>query len=1346
MTVTELPIHAASVAAPDRPDRWLPTRAGILNVWRYHDETFEFHDGRLLLRGPNGSGKSKALELLLPFLFDASLRANRLSTFGTGERTMHWNLMGEGAGGTTRVGYVWLEFGRAGDQWFSCGARLQASTHTTAVHVDYFTTGLRIGRADGLMLVNDARQPLTRAVLEAALGDQGALHDNAADYRAAVRAALFPGMSEQRYDALITALLQLRTPKLSQRLDPALLSTLLSRALPPLGRQEIVDLAEGFERLDAQRQRLADLEGEVTAAQTLARRQRSYARRVLRATAAALISKTTDLDNVTRAARQSTEEHARAAERKAQEEARSELLEGRVREAEARIDGITQSEAYRQGRDLDDLRQQSRRATLQADKVRAEAGSLRATADEDEQHRQAAGQARSQRADARDAAAADARAAAAHAGLAGTYEELDQTLRARADDARKLLRAVVSSRLEQLDTVSRALGAHERAVTRRQEAEDELGAARAGYADARARWDEAGEQRATALAELARRLAEWAAGCRELAFTDPGVLGDLAESEAAVLAAVEAAAATVLHEVTRAETVAGASLGTARGERAELIAEIDRVAAERDVPPTAPHTRTADRGALRGAALWRLVDFAPGVPTAGHPLIEAALESAGLLDAWISADGRIAGHDVLADPTALPAVAGRSLADVLVPEQDGAVGAEVIRRLLGAIAFGDRLPAGPPAAVGADGTWRLGSLTGSWHKAHADYIGAAARERARQRRLAELRAGLADCDARIARLTTELAALAARRAALDTERAARPRHDELHAATEKMTRAEADLDAADGIVRRRMDTLSERERAAVQALHTLMSVAATAKAPTDRPALAALVAATRTFGEQADNWLAAHGQLVTADQALQSAAIQADRSGAAARGRETEAAEAETERDRLDTVLVTVEKTIGADYKATLLELKQTRELRSDHAGQLTTARDEINGLAQQLGKLEERRSTDATARDAATEARDAAARRFRGLASGVLGVDGAGDDPAQFRTALTGSDGVTAALRSAQQVAAAWTAVPYEPRHISDALNRLAETVHECRTALSTRADLDMAADEDVQVFTAVVDGVRVGAARLHEILTEEMARSRAEITDRERELFDQTLTGDTRRHLADRIRQANELVDGMNARLERVRTASKVAVRLVWQVAEGLPEGTRAARDLLLRDPARLTEADRESLHQFFRQRIEQAKASGTAASWEEQLAEVLDYTSWHRFVVKLDRDNGAGWQQLTKKLHGALSGGEKAIALHLPLFAAVAAHYQAVPESPRVILLDEVFVGVDSANRGQIFALLSALDLDLLLTSDHEWCTYAELDGISVHQLITGDGDDAVTTARFTWNGHELTPAEP
>ena len=48
--------------------RWRPSRAGILNVYQYEDETLHFAGGRLLLRGVNGSGKSTAMNMLLPFL------------------------------------------------------------------------------------------------------------------------------------------------------------------------------------------------------------------------------------------------------------------------------------------------------------------------------------------------------------------------------------------------------------------------------------------------------------------------------------------------------------------------------------------------------------------------------------------------------------------------------------------------------------------------------------------------------------------------------------------------------------------------------------------------------------------------------------------------------------------------------------------------------------------------------------------------------------------------------------------------------------------------------------------------------------------------------------------------------------------------------------------------------------------------------------------------------------------------------------------------------------------------------------------------------------------------------
>lgn len=1323
--------------------RWIPTRAGILNIWRYYDEIFEFHDGRLLLRGPNGSGKSKALELLLPFLFDASLRANRLSTFGTSERSMHWNLMGEGASGATRVGYVWLEFRMAEDKWFTCGARLQASTHTSTVHADFFTTGLRVG--DGLPLVNEAGQPLTKNALEEYLGERGVVHAGAAEYRTEIRTKLFPTLSEQRYDALITALLQLRMPKLSQRLDPSLLSNLLSRALPPLGQQEIAELAEGFERLDAQRERLGSLETEVDAIRALAARQKTYAQRVLRAGASNVIAATGDLDELAEAARRSAEEYDEVATAKETAEARAAKLEKDVEEGEARISGLTETESYQKGQELDKLRQQTLAAKEQAETLRADADRLRAEADADEESSQAAQQAHKRQADLVRAQEADVRNAATRANLTGVHDELVAGLGEPAR-LRPLLQAAVRGKREQIEAVGRALDTHERAVDRRHQTETDLDQAQSDFSAAQEKLDLTTATRELALSELRTRLAEWAIGCRELNFPEPEALLRTIETEVALLGEIDTAAETVLEEIIRHEAATGSALTTARTEHDQLIVEAGLLEVQDDLPPEVPRTRTADRTEMSGAPLWRLVDFAGTVGESAHAGIEAALEGAGLLDAWVNSHGVVDGHDVLAETGTLPAVSGRSLADVLVPEPDAELAPAKIRRVLEVIAFDEKLPSGP-AAIGADGSWRMGSLTGSWTKESPAYIGSSARLRARKARIAELRTKISGRAKTITELEDELAALRGRRELIKIERAARPDHEDLLAASQELTRAEADLTAAAAVVRQRETTVSALENEARNALSELTGRASESGLPTERTPLTALATAIRTYSDQGENWLHEHGILVAAGRRAEMLADQGKRSEDNAARREDEASDAGTRHTKLTAILGAIEGTVGTGQREVLAEIDGLRTKLRELGDELRAANSDAKDLAVRLGALGVQRTTDAHAREDASAKRDAAAHRFRKLATGVFPADGGIDDLAKFQATLSATEGVQAALDTARLVAAAWPSVPHASSNLGEALHRLSEAVHTCRTTLSSRAELDLETDEDVQIFTAVVDGLRVGAAELLKILYAEAEQSRHEITDRESELFDKTLTGDTRRHLASRIRQANDLVDGMNARLERVRTASKVAVRLVWQVSPDLPPGTKTARDLLLKDPDQLTAEDRVSLHRFFRERVEQAKADDTATSWEQQLAQVFDYTSWHRFVVKVDRANGVGWQLLTKKLHGALSGGEKAIALHLPLFAAVAAHYQAVPEAPRVILLDEVFVGVDTTNRGQVFALLAALDLDLILTSDHEWCTYAELSGVGIHQLITGgDGDDAVTTARFTWNGHDLLPAEP
>ncbi|WP_280294524.1 TIGR02680 family protein [Nocardia abscessus] len=1342
MTVTEFPQRPQTREG----DRWTPTRAGILNVWRYYDEVFEFHDGRLLLRGPNGSGKSKALELLLPFLFDASLRANRLSTFGTSERTMHWNLIGEGASGATRVGYVWLEFRLQGEtsRWFTCGARLQATSRTNAVHADYFTTVSRVGAAgcEDRLILTDVGRPLTRATLAERIGSSGTVYDSASDYRAAVRAALFPTLNEQRYDALITALLQLRTPKLSQRLDPALLSTLLSRALPPLSQDEIADLAEGFERLDAQRERLARLDAEVQATGKLARNQRTYAQRVLRAGAATLISATTELDKLSSEAKKSSDEHERTEQRKREVEQRIDATKAELVHTESRLEGLTKTDAYKQGLKLDDLRKQVRSAKSRADRLDADAQRLQRAAASAAQHHDTAVRAEAGLQRIADASGIETRQAAHRAGLISVYDELADA--PESNRSRTLLRGAVRAKRERMSDMTDALNTHERTVDARTDAESALELSRAEFTQAEDAHVQAVEERARELDALRERLQEWATECSALIFEAPDAIADLADSQSVLMDTVNKALSAALEDVARRENDCRRAVTDAETERGELVAERERLDDHHDIPPIRQAWRTADRSRMSGAPLWRLVDFAEGVPSAVAAATEAALESAGLLDAWIGQDGEVDGHDVFADHTALETVAGRSLADILIVVPDAEVSPDVVRRLLGTIAFGDRLPTGSVAAVGADGAWRVGNLTGSWRKEQPAYIGASTRERARHRRVRELEAEIAEYNRRLDELGTLLRQLIAHRGLIESEYGDRPDRSALSAAEDRLTRMASNLDAADRQVRKALGNVSTKEAAVKNSLYALSALAAETGLPTDRTGLAALNRAIDDFAGQADVWLDAYRDLRQARATTADRADRAEGSAAVAAERAEDAAEAIDEHQRLTTELDAIEESVGRDYREVLAEIESLRIRKEERGGDLERDGITLTELAMKVGGLEAQHASDAAARDAATVTRDRVALRFRQLSAGIFPADSAMPDLSTFRETLAASDGVRAALDAARFVAAAWPTIPYATSNLNDAVRRLNEAVHECRAALSSRADLDLETDDDVQVFTAVVDGVRVGCAELLRILGTEAEQSKSEITEQERRLFDQTLTGDTRRHLAARIRQANDLVDNMNARLQRVRTASNVAVQLVWQVGKDLPTGTKAARDLLLKDPVRLSDADRESLHRFLRDRIEEAKADDTATSWEQQLAQVFDYTAWHRFVVKIDRGNGDGFQELTKKLHGALSGGEKAIALHLPLFAAVAAHYHAAPQAPRIILLDEVFVGVDTVNRGQIFALLSALDLDLMLTSDHEWCTYAELSGIGIHQIVGGDGDDAVTTARFTWDGRDLLPA--
>ncbi|MFF3337859.1 SbcC/MukB-like Walker B domain-containing protein [Streptomyces flavidovirens] len=174
-----------------------------------------------------------------------------------------------------------------------------------------------------------------------------------------------------------------------------------------------------------------------------------------------------------------------------------------------------------------------------------------------------------------------------------------------------------------------------------------------------------------------------------------------------------------------------------------LLDDVDGRIIEAEQEMTGPDEPSwrPDRTGRSGAPLWALVEFAPGLDDELAGRLEGGLLAAGLLDAWVSSDGTWAEGDV--HLVAGAPVDGPTLADLLVPDSDSSIPSDRVHALLTSIPLtaADALPkADVHTVVGVDGTVRSGVLSASsptgWE---SQFIGAAARERARQLLLARLR-------------------------------------------------------------------------------------------------------------------------------------------------------------------------------------------------------------------------------------------------------------------------------------------------------------------------------------------------------------------------------------------------------------------------------------------------------------------------------------------------------------------------------------------------------------------------------------------------------------------------------
>src|SRR6266700_1955921 len=343
------------------PERFQPTRAGVINVWDYVDEEFAFADGRLALRGHNGSGKTKALEVLFPFVLDGVADSRRLDPFSGENRTMKSNLLYRGQ--DSEYGYVWMEFARPGEaarpETVTLIVGMRAHRNSDGVRMSFFVTGKRLGVDFGLLSVDS--RPLTERQLRAIL-EPDAWRRTATEYRDLVDNRLL-GLGRERYAQLLDLLLALRRPLLAKDLDPAKVSDTLASGLSPVDDDLIQQAARDFENLAAVQKLFDDLTAANVAVgefrthyEAYLRSHVKYALDRVQARADGAADHAERLGSAAEARRRAVE-----AERAAEAERDASRTEGET--LQGRLAGLKNSEEYKaQGRIEDKRREVAARA------------------------------------------------------------------------------------------------------------------------------------------------------------------------------------------------------------------------------------------------------------------------------------------------------------------------------------------------------------------------------------------------------------------------------------------------------------------------------------------------------------------------------------------------------------------------------------------------------------------------------------------------------------------------------------------------------------------------------------------------------------------------------------------------------------------------------------------------------------------------------------------------------------------------------------------------------------------------------------------------------------------------
>ncbi|WP_230986901.1 TIGR02680 family protein [Cohnella fermenti] len=1347
-------------------------RVGLLNFWYYDEEIFEAEQGRLILRGANGSGKSVTMQSFLPLVLDGDKRSHRLDPFGSRDRRIEYYLLGEADSGKSDVtGYLWMEFewpSRGLTKTIGIGLRARRGAASVQFWGFRLDDGRRIGEDFWLYdrnywLEHHSRVPLSRTELVEKIAEGGEVVFDQASYRDMVNKQLFGFADADAYLDLLHLLIQIRSPKLSKDFKPTAIYEILHHALPPLQEDDLRPLSEVLEDMDQIADRLDELRLHHKETDRLHEVYDRYNKRTLYDHSIELLERNAEYE-AHRGQTARHEEAFRQAEQAKQLASTDKgVIDGRLQEIAVELDVLENHEAIGKQRELEaalSAQEENRKhlglAKERLNKQHAREAALTRELDNQQEKRDRHIQEQHSTLEELEAIASDMEFSD-HS----VYHRYWDRTEPDGDHWRDPWRRDIRQHRERLDAALSKAKEEQDAARMAAELEVELG-------DVRQERDGRERERAEALKRLEagkdslrESIVSWKGSLRELPFDDERIrrsfeaitaFGPNARSTEALRAPMLEALASRRESLTENRLQDQHGKKELERERERVREEQETWKASREPEPPRSEARTRRRAmqaAGGGAPLFEACDFAEGLSDAQASRIEEALERSGLLDAWISADGRVGvsadgQEDVWIVPQ--PYEFGYTLADVLVPSPSPESGltANRIEAALRSVlwvedggAINELNVTG--SAISGSGAFRIGPLAGSAaSKERAEFIGKETRRRTKQLEIARLQQELDLLAEQIGELEARIAANRQQEEWLLAESRSFPASGDLERELESLLEATYRLQAAvaqEERVAGRYRQKKEEWREAQRQLSELTSSWTRLKRLKD---LEEAVSGAKDYDSAIGDLFSAWSRSMEAAARIQE--LQSEQQAAAETIEDDEALLDELE-DRLRGLVAQV---------ASLRKLMEELGL-SDISRRL----EELKGERGRLGaELREALSRLEDAKEAAARA-DASVQLYReqeaALERGLAAFESAWHREMgrqlvlDWREAYSPEGERGLSIRLAADIKTRYDSA-FTGKYADTLKNTLLQLFNEVRGVLTDYA-LESEIDESTGRITIQSMSDRMNPKMLRLLLDElknDEEQQRLLLSEKDRELYEEIILRSVGKAIRQRIHRAESWVKRMNRLMEDRNTSSGLRLKLDWEPKASQNEqqmDTGALVELLKRDSHRLREDEIDAMIQHFRYQIGYAKstAQNEKESLRKHLYEALDYRNWFQFELKYSKGEQTGYRPLTDSRFNVLSGGEKAMAMYIPLFAATWSRYSdARADAPRLISLDEAFAGVDDDNMRDMFQLLTDMGFDYMMTSQVLWGCYDTVPKLAIYEIHRPKDVDFVTLFRYRWNG--------